>query len=113
MDRVTDLTAIAAKSTQDILDRLAWLDGRRARSRARIEHWQRIDDRRGEEIAACRVILRERGIVDIVPVVDPDAIGFVLDGEDEPNFDDDGGQAEAAERNILDTGRAYPMPEEM
>lgn len=62
---MSPVSAMLRKSTQDILDRLAWLEERKALARTRMAYWDEVSARRDDEIAVCRVALRERGIVDV------------------------------------------------
>jgi hypothetical protein len=60
---------LASKSTQDLLDRLAWLECRHAIAEARVGHWMNERVLREEQMADVVRVLRDRGIVQHRPVV--------------------------------------------
>ena len=62
---MSPVTRLARKSTQDLIDRLRWLEDRAVKADGRIGSWMSRRATIEEQIADVRLALRQHGVVDV------------------------------------------------
>lgn len=62
---MSPVTRLSRKSTQDLMDRLSWLEARAVKAEGRIDTWVARQAQINEQIGDVKAALAQRGIVDV------------------------------------------------